>query len=145
MSDGADSVFAQSAIALGIELESVIPFSDFESDFADERSRERFKALRANADRETRVNFLGRSPSAYRKSMEWLVFKSHLVVAMWNGDKTITAGGTWESILLCQAFDKPLIRIDSKSRTMSALSGDNSYSSSVDRSGVSRATKSEYS
>lgn len=128
LSDGADTIFAQSAIAMGIELESIIPFFNFESDFEDELPKERFRTLRSNVVSETRVNFKERSQFGYRKSMQWLIFKSKLIVAMWDGKEIGSTGGTWESVLLCQKLNKPLVRIDAQSRTLHTLLNGNHQS-----------------
>jgi len=119
ISEGADSIFAQSAIALDIQLESVIPFDDFKSDFPEETSYERYKSLRKKSDYETRVNFSGRSNLAYKKSMEWVVFKSDIVLAVWDGKEIGSIGGTWEAVLLCEKFNKTIIHIDTCNRVMS--------------------------
>jgi uncharacterized phage-like protein YoqJ len=119
ISQGADSIFAQSAVSLDIQLESVIPFDDFKSDFAGEVSHERYKTLRKSADFETRVNFSKRSNLAYKKSMEWVVFKSNIVIAVWDGKKIGSIGGTWEAVLLCQKLNKTMINIDIHNKTMS--------------------------
>lgn len=125
LSDGADSIFAQTAISLGMELESIIPFANFNSDFPDELPRERLRNFRLNAATETQVNFKERSQFAYRKSMQWLIFKSNLIVAMWDGVETGPAGGTWESVKLCQKLDKPVVRIDTRTRALYVITNGN--------------------
>lgn len=119
ISEGADSIFAQSAISLDIQLESVIPFDDFMSDFSAEVPYERYKSLRKKSDYETRVNFSERSNLAYKKSMEWVVFKSNIVLAVWDGKEIGSIGGTWEAVLLCEKLNKTIIHIDTHNRAMS--------------------------
>ncbi|MCP4366878.1 MAG: hypothetical protein GY797_02005 [Deltaproteobacteria bacterium] len=119
ISQGADSIFAQSAISLNIQLESVVPFDDFKSDFAGEISCERYKTLRKSSDFETKVNFSKRSNLAYKKSMEWVVIKSNIVIAVWDGKKIGSIGGTWEAILLCEKLNKTMINIDIHKKAMS--------------------------
>lgn len=119
ISQGADSIFAQSALSLNIQLESVIPFNDFKSDFTGEVPHERYKMLRKNSDFETRVNFLKRSNLAYKKSMDWVVFKSNVVIAVWDGKKIGSVGGTSEAVLLCEKLHKTMINIDIHNKTIS--------------------------
>lgn len=119
LSQGADSIFAQSAVSLNIQLESVIPFNDFRSDFTGEVPYERYKTLRKSSGRETMVNFSKRSNMAYKKSMEWVVFKSNIVIAVWDGKKIGSIGGTWEAVLLCEKLNKTMINLDIHSKTMS--------------------------
>ena len=112
ISEGADSIFAKSAIALDISLESVIPHDDFSSDFINEINYETYRSIRNKSKYETTVNFTKRNCLAYKKSMEWLVFKSNVIIAIWDGNEVGTVGGTWESILLCKKLRKPIIHIN---------------------------------
>ena len=118
ISDGADSIFAQSAISLGIHLESIIPFGQFASDFQEDLTYERYRSLRSQSKYETRANFSERSNLAYKKSMEWLVFKSNTVVAIWDSREEGSIGGTWEAVSLSMKIRKTMIHIDNKNKTM---------------------------
>jgi len=118
ISAGADSIFAQKAISLGIPLESIIPFGKFASDFQEDLSYERYRSLRSQSKYETRTNFSERSSLAYKKSMEWIVFKSNTVVAIWDGRKEGAIGGTWEAVSLSLRVRKSMIHIDSNNKTM---------------------------
>jgi hypothetical protein len=119
LSQGADSIFAQTAVSLNIPLESVIPFDDFRSDFTEGVPGERYRTLRKRSYLETRVHFSKRSNLAYKRSMEWVVFKSNIVIAVWDGKKAGSVGGTWETILLCEKLRKTMIIIDVRNKTMS--------------------------
>lgn len=114
ISVGADSVFAQSAISLGIQLESIIPFQQFESDFEEDLTNERYKSLRSKSKYETIANFSKRNNFAYRRSMEWLIFKSDIIIAVWDGVEKGSIGGTWEAVSLCMKIKKPLIHVNNK-------------------------------
>lgn len=118
ISQGADSIFAQCAISLNIPLESVIPFEGFKSDFSGEALHERYKTLRNSSDSETTVNFSKRSHLAYKKSMQWVVFKSNIVIVVWDGRKTGSTGGTWEAVLLCEKLNKTMIHIDIRKKSI---------------------------
>ena len=118
LATGADTVFAQCANTLSIPLESVIPFADFEADFADPESNARYNSLRAGAVHELRHNFFVRSDRAYKKSMEWIVFRSSVVVAAWDGRPAGSRGGTWEAISLCERLGKTLIHVDTANKTL---------------------------
>jgi len=130
ISNGADSIFAQSAIYLGIHLESIIPFRQFSSDFQEDLAFERYKTLRSQSKYESSANFSERSNLAYRKSMEWLVFKSHAVVAVWDNREEGSIGGTWEAVSLCIKIGKPMIHIDNKNKKLNFYfnKGDGYYS-----------------
>ncbi len=118
IAEGADSVFAQMAISSGIQLDTVIPFKRFGSDFRDEESYARYSLLRMNSEFETNINLEERSGTAYKKSMEWVVFKSNLIVAIWDGIEIGSKGGTWEVIILCKALRKPFLHVDVSEKIM---------------------------
>lgn len=117
LSQGADSIFAKSAISLNIGLDAVIPFDEFKSDFFDKPSYETYRKLRGNSNLETKVNFVKRSNLAYKKSMEWVVFKSNIIIVVWDGVKKGATGGTWEAIMLCEKLNKTVIIINISTRT----------------------------
>ena len=119
ISEGADSLFAQTAILLGVQLDTVIPFERFESDFKNEESYTRYKILRENSKLENNVNFEERSVVAYQKSMEWVVFKSNFIVAIWDGREIGSKGGTWEAITLCKTLKKQFVHINTLEKNMS--------------------------
>ncbi len=119
LSPGADSIFAHRAISLNIDLEAVIPFDEFRSDFFDKASYELYKKLRDNSYLETRVNFVKRSNLAYKKSMDWIVFKSDMIIAVWDGIREGPAGGTWEAIRLCERLNKTVVTLNISTRTIS--------------------------
>lgn len=118
IAEGADSIFSQIAISSGIQLDTVIPFEKFEADFKDEESRARYTMLRNSSIIENRVKLGDRSSSAYRKSMEWVVFKSNLVVAIWDGKELGSRGGTWDAINLCKALRKRFIHVNPSENTI---------------------------
>src|SRR5262245_62334607 len=67
LATGSDTVFAQCAKTLSIPLESVIPFANFEADFADQESNARYRSLRDIAINEHRLHFSERDKRAYKK------------------------------------------------------------------------------
>src|SRR5216684_4473334 len=85
LAEGADSLFANAALELGLPLEIVRPFEEFFSDFPPGPSREHYETLRRAARHETRLPFKGRSDEAYKVAMNWIIAHSDLLVAVWNG------------------------------------------------------------
>jgi len=129
LATGADTVFAQCARTLSIPLESVIPFASFDSDFAGPETNARYRSLRRGAICEHRLHFSERNDRAYRKSMQWVVFKSTIVVAAWDGRRVGSPGGTWEAVSLCEKLGKTLIHVDTASKTLSLHVGGSGSSS----------------
>lgn len=120
---GADTIFAQCAKSLSIPLQSVIPFANFDADFVQPEANARYRSLRSNADSEHRLNFSKRNERAYKKSMEWVVFSSTVVIAAWDGRRSGSIGGTWEAVSLCQKMGKALIHVNTANKTLSLYDG----------------------
>lgn len=121
LSQGADSIFAQAAVSLNIKLHVVIPFNEFHTDFCNEFANVTYKKLRSISHLENRVNFIKRSNLAYKKSMDWIVFKSNIVIVVWDGIENGLTGGTWETIKLCKKINKAIIVINVNDRTINHI------------------------
>jgi hypothetical protein len=55
IAEGADTLFAEAALTLGIPLEIVRPFEDYESDFATFPARQRYEKLHSASRREEKL------------------------------------------------------------------------------------------
>lgn len=116
ISKGADSLFAQRALELGIELESIIPFSEFGSDFHSEETYERYMSIKRSSNVKHHLAFTERDEAAYKKSMELVVFKSDIIIAVWNGKEVGSKGGTWEAVCLCKKLRRNMLHINLSAR-----------------------------
>ena len=85
LAEGADTLFAEAAVGLGVQLEIVRPFDSYEDDFRTEASRSRYTALVDAAHRETRLSFVSCSLHAYEAAMRWVADACDLLVAVWDG------------------------------------------------------------
>jgi hypothetical protein len=109
---GADSIFAEAAISLGLPLEIVRPFDSYSADFDHHTERERYAALRAHARNEFRLQYRSRSLVAYEAAMEWVVLNSDLLVAVWDGQPAEGRGGTGQAITLATKLNRPWIHLN---------------------------------
>lgn len=123
LATGADTVFAECAHRLAIPLASVIPFSGFEKDFLDAEAYARYRSIRDIVLLEECLHYNQRTGSAYRKSMEWVIVKSNLVIAAWDGQCIGSVGGTWEAVSLCDRLGKPMFHINTRKRSLSLRAG----------------------
>lgn len=87
---GADTLFAEAAVELGIPLEVVTPFARYEEDFAARAERARYHGLRRAARSETVLAYAARSDAAYVAAMNWIVDGCDLLVAVWDGRAGVT-------------------------------------------------------
>lgn len=98
IAEGADSIFAETALTLGIPLELVRPFKTYASDFTTLPAHRRYRRLRNAARNETRLDFSRRSDEAYEAAMRWIVTRSDLLVVVWDGRFTNRPGGTSHAV-----------------------------------------------
>lgn len=112
LAEGADTLFAEAAVALHVPLEIVIPFDDYAGDFPTAASRRRYHALRAAARAESRLDFSHRCIDAYVAAMQWIIDRSDLLVAAWDGRPSAGAGGTGDAILRARARGLAWVHLD---------------------------------
>lgn len=98
LAEGADSVFAEVALELGIPLEVVIPFRGYEEDFAPGPSQQRYQRLLVTTSDRSRLDFNERSDQAYLAGGKWVVDRADLLVAVWDGQPARGEGGTADII-----------------------------------------------
>lgn len=117
-SEGADTVFSDVAISLNLKLNTIIPFEDFSGDFISELSLEKVTTLRNRSAKSECANFSKRSISAYKRSMEWVVIKSHSLIGVWDGHSSGSPGGTGRALGMATLIGKPIFLINPRNRTL---------------------------
>lgn len=119
IAEGADSLFASAALALRIPLEIVIPFTGYEHDFENEPAQNTYRHLQQAASVKTILPFTGRSVDAYYQAMQWVLERSAIVIAVWNGDSSGGRAGTADAVKKIREAGRSWIHIDINSYTVS--------------------------
>lgn len=109
---GADSLFAETAISLGIQLNVVLPFEGYADDFADGEERARFEGLLAAAERTHTLSYDGRSNEAYAAVGRYIVDHSDHLIAVWDGLPARGLGGTGDVVAYARRRGHPLSVVD---------------------------------
>lgn len=112
IAEGADTLFAEAALLLGIPLEIVRPFEDYATDFETHLARTRYETLRAAARCEEILTRKERSDAAYEAAMNWVVMRSDLLVVAWDGRPAEGAGGTGDAVKRATQLNKPWLHLD---------------------------------
>ncbi len=123
LAEGADTIFAEAALALGIPLRVVRPFRDYEADFVNDATRRRYEELRDAAESEERLPYPSRSRRAYKAAMRWVVQNSDLLVAAWDGRPGLGPGGTADAVQHAVALGREVIHVDVKALDVRAYGG----------------------
>lgn len=112
IAEGADTLFAEAALALAIPLEIVRPFDDYVSDFKTATSRRRYRKLRSAARSEVELIHQKRSDAAYEAAMNWIVTQSDVLVVVWDGLHAAGAGGTGDAVKEATLLNRPWLHLD---------------------------------
>ncbi len=125
LAEGADRMAARALVArmaegdgtLAFALDVVLPFGrdEFGKDFADEASREAFRALLAKARAVLELpGSRAAEASAYEAAAYTVIDQSDVVVAVWDGGPSGGRGGTTDTVEAAAREGRPLVIIDAK-------------------------------
>lgn len=112
IAEGADTLFAEAALELGIPLDIVRPFDNYAADFETKGARERYEKLRAAARTEDKLAQRERSDDAYGAAMSRIVANSDVVLIAWDGLPAEGPGGTGSAVELLVQLNRPWLHLD---------------------------------
>ena len=121
LAEGADTIFAQEALNLGIPLTSVIPFAKYEDDFSEPDARKQFRHLLANSQNIVRMNYTNRSDNAYLEAGKWIVDHSDLLFAVWDGKPAAGKGGTGDVVNYAISEKVPVVHVNISNHSIKEL------------------------
>ena len=108
---GADSLFAQAALDLGIPLIAVIPFATYASDFTTPDERAQYERLLNSSTEVVTLPHARRSNAAYLAIGRWMVERCDLLVVIWDEQSSAGFGGTADVVALARRKGRPFIHI----------------------------------
>jgi hypothetical protein len=121
LAEGSDTLFAETALALGIPLEAVIAYEGFEEDFPPGSARQRYQHLLEQCQAVHRLPFHERSDDAYLAVGQWIVDHSDLLLAAWNGQSAAGKGGTGDVVAYALRVGRPVVHIHPTEHTIKLL------------------------
>ena len=113
LAEGADLLFARTALRLGLGWEAVLPLppAEFRADFAPDAWRT-VEALLAEAEHVRVIGERTARDDAYLDCGMETVNHCDLLLAVWNGEPSRGRGGTAEIVGYARAMGRPVIIID---------------------------------
>jgi len=118
LAEGADQMAAEEALRLDCILWCALPFSrtDYEADFSTSETRAAYHALLAQAAAVTELRGTRASEeAAYADVGHWVVERSNVLLAIWDGGKAHGPGGTASIVAAALACGRPVIWLDARS------------------------------
>jgi hypothetical protein len=112
LAEGADTLFAEAALAAGAHVEVVRPFAAYERDFPTHAAQRRYRALVEAAATETRLPFAARSTQAYEAAMRRVVDVCDVLVAAWDGTPPRGTGGTADAVRYAERVGRRVVHLD---------------------------------
>jgi hypothetical protein len=111
LAEGADTLFAEAALARGIGLEVCLACESVIENFAPGPARDRFLSLKAQSHRVAQLAYTERSNDAYMALGRWLVDSCDVLIAAWNGLPAAGAGGTGDVVAYARQQGRPVIHL----------------------------------
>ena len=111
LAEGADRIVANRALAIGgTKLIAILPLpvEMYQEDFQSSSSRKEFHDLLQLADEVIELPRTIKREESYRNAGEYLVAKSDVLIAIWDGLPTRGPGGTAEVVALAREKNLPL-------------------------------------
>ncbi|MER5280868.1 hypothetical protein ABT025_34750 [Streptomyces sp. NPDC002809] len=105
---GADQLFADLALDHGAQLTVVIPSGDYEACFADGAELARYRALKARAVREVRLDYPHSTDEAYYAAGAYIADHCDRLIAVWDGRPARGLGGTGDIVTYARGLGRPV-------------------------------------
>ena len=112
IAEGADTIFAEAALALEMPLEIIWPYHAYHSDFATVSARNRYSALCEASCKEIVLSHTCRSDEAYENAMNLVVTQSDLLVVVWDGCPATAICGTSHAVDNALRLNKSWIHLN---------------------------------
>ena len=107
---GSDQVFAEAALSLDIPVLAVIPIDGYEK-FMKGEGLANYRRVLRGCD-VTRVSHKGNAQRAFLEAGKFIVEKSSLVFAVWDGKDAVGQGGTGDVVHFAQQSAKRILHIN---------------------------------
>ena len=115
---GADQLFAELILKCGGVLTVIVPFTDYETKFAEGTNRDKYNRLLAQAATVEVLHSAGSNREAYFKAGKQVVHRSELLIAVWDGKPAAGFGGTADVVAYARQCSKPVVHLDPVNRTV---------------------------
>lgn len=118
LAEGADTIFAEQALRLGLPLEAIIAAEDLSETFPPGKARTHYLELLGRSRVQHKLPFAHSGPAAYAALGRALVERADLLVAVWDGRPAPDDGGTGGVVAYARRRGLPIIHIHTLHHTI---------------------------
>jgi|SRR5579884_833103 len=115
---GADQLFVQTALELGIQVEIVVPCAEYEDIFPSEVERANYRRLLQTAHTFHQLPPQKCSNDAFLAAEQWIIDHSDLAILAWNGLPPQGRSGTGDMASYAWFVGCPFVQIDTRQHTV---------------------------
>jgi len=115
---GADQLFVNIALELGISVEAVIPCASYEEIFTSSESISEYHRLLNSCQRVYRLPNQDCSDDAFLAAGQWIVDNSDVVILAWNGYPAGGRGGTADIATYARFSGCPFVHVHTRLHTV---------------------------
>lgn len=118
LATGADQLFAEVLLEIGVPYETLIPCARYEHTFTDAAARTQFQRLLATSVRVEQLPYDNCSEHCFLAAGQRIVIGCELLVAVWNGEPARGLGGTGDIVSFARSRRRSWIHIDPVGRAV---------------------------
>ena len=118
---GADQIFAEVLLQQHVPYTAIIASHDYEKTFP-EGQRAKYRELLAQAQSVVKLDNQYATEEAFFSAGKEVVQLSDFIIAVWNGLPAKGLGGTADIVKYAFGHNKPVLHIDTTSRTVTKIS-----------------------
>jgi ADP-ribose pyrophosphatase len=114
LASGADQLFVNIALELGVRVEIVLPCAHYRDIFSSEEERQEYDRLLHAVQEIHQLPPQHCSDDAFLAAGQWIIDQSHLLILAWNGLLPQGRGGTGDMASYARFVGCPFIHIDTR-------------------------------
>ncbi|GCE49847.1 8-oxo-dGTP pyrophosphatase MutT (NUDIX family) [Thermosporothrix hazakensis] len=138
LAKGADQLFVQIALELGVRVEIVLPCAGYEDLFSEPKERESYQALLQACQATHQLSDRACTDDAFLAAQEWMVQRCNLLILAWNGLPPLGRGGTADMANYARAYGRPYIHIDTRCLNVHTYTASSTFSQTFSASSPKR-------
>lgn len=108
LADGADQIFAEAVLAVGGQLEAVIPAKKYRDGLPDD-TKATYDKLMSKAEQVHQLDFVESTSESHQAASEYMVDSADQLIAVWDGLPARGYGGTADVVAYAREQGKPVM------------------------------------